>query len=87
MFVTSDVIFHEKEMYFGASEPSLQGEFRDNEVRTFDYYPTTERELHKQDMTFGEEQQTTTSEEQQATEQKLIDQRLTEQQLCSYQDH
>ena len=54
MFVTLDVICHEKEMYFGASESTLQGEFRDSEVRTFYYYPTIESELHKQATTFGE---------------------------------
>lgn len=37
MFITPDVTFHEKEIYFGSFESSLQGKFRGDEVQTFNY--------------------------------------------------
>lgn len=37
MFITPDVTFYEKEIYFGSFESSFQGEFRGDEVQTFNY--------------------------------------------------
>ncbi|KAM2639091.1 hypothetical protein TB1_025680 [Malus domestica] len=66
MFITMDVIFHEKEMFFSSSASSLQGEYRGDEVCYFDYFPVAGSELHEEQPSHLKP---TSSGDQKATEQ------------------